>query len=103
MADISSEIKESILFSRKNKIKREEYDEIIQKGLFTAQEALEKGLIDRVEYLEDIKNRAVKIDISPFGWKTSIMDYKKAKFYRNTWGQESKIAIVVLRRRYCIR
>ena len=94
LSDLNQQLEDDILESRHNKIKKDEYHKLLEKGIFSAQLAKDSHLIDSVEYMDDIKQK-LKIR-SIRDWKISINQYLSTSFYNDKWGPEPTIAIVVI-------
>ena len=93
LEDLNFVIKEDILTSRP-KFTKERYNELMNKGLFSATKAQEVSLIDTVEYLEDIKKRLKLTHI--LNWKLPLHKYLSTTIYKDTWGPEPTIAVVII-------
>ena len=94
---ISVELKRAIAHGRrKHDIKAENLDTILNEGFFSAQKAKDKGLIDKVEYFENMKDSILSEKVSEFGWQVKLTDYVKTQFYDDTWGPRPALAVVVM-------
>ena len=94
LASISNHMKSTIIKDRN--LAESEIEALLNHGLYTANSAKEKKLIDRVSYYSDFKEALISDQVLPAIWNTDVISYSSSNFYDDTWSDKPVVAVVVL-------
>jgi len=95
ISSLLSELKRAILTKRPN-LTEEKLDELMNKGLFSADVALQQNLIEEIGYYDEFVKKINISRITSYGWEIDLNSYLKTKIYDDTWGLKPAIAVLVL-------
>lgn len=95
LSDMAAEFKRAVIEGRDN-LDENTIEQLISRGIYTAEKARQKGLIDSVQYRDDVKKELSRNLTASINWNTSLKSYLKESFYEDYWGPRPVLAVVVL-------